>query len=105
EYVGGLPGCRDAGFDALVVLLPCGGDERFIDDRSSDRAVSAEAHMIFAADVDRVLEVADQVLGVRLPRESQKRHEIDPGHPAAIGKGFELLVMGVARQVDERPAA
>ena len=49
-----------------------------------DAAVSAETDVILAADVDGVLQVLDQILGVRLPGGAQEGHEVDADYAAAI---------------------
>jgi hypothetical protein len=105
EDLRGLARRRDPGFlsslDALAKERPIG----VVDIDTRNRAIGAKSHMIFAANIDGVLDVTDQILRMRLPRFSQEGHEVNPCNPAAVGQCFEFRIPGIAWQIHECPAA
>ncbi len=58
-------------------------------------------HVVLAADVDGVLDVADEVLGGRLTVAAEEGHEVDAYYATPLGEKAQLLVGLVARQVGE----
>ena len=51
--------------------------------------------MVLPTDVHRVLDVADQVLAVRLLEIPEEAHEIDADDPALVGEGLERGVADI----------
>src|SRR5204862_3987779 len=49
-------------------------------------AVAADPHVILAADVYGVLDVADEVRGGGLAVAAEERHQVDPNHAAPLGE-------------------
>ena len=70
-----------------------------------DSAIGAERNVVFARDLDHVLEVADDVRRGRLPALAQERHEIDAGHAAFLGDGAQFRIRAIARVIVLRGAA
>ena len=66
---------------------------------------SANADMIFAANVQRVLEVTNHILRHRLTAGAQIGHEINPDHASFVGQFAQLLVGLVPRQISDRATA
>ena len=69
-----------------------------------DAAVGADADVILAADLDGVLDVAEEIFRHRLPLGAEEGHQIDAGDAALLRQAAELFVGLVARQVDESGA-
>ena len=105
EYVCGLPRCCHSRFDPLFMFLVCRGNECLIDHRTSDGAVRSESYVIFAANVDGMLQMADDVFGVWLSGGFQKRHDVNASHATTVRKRLERAVGRVSRQINQRTAA
>src|SRR5262245_49301045 len=94
------PSLRTA-FIELSLLLAA----LIIDLESEQRIVSPDPNVILATDVDRMLEMTNQVLALRLTLGDEEGHQINAKHTAFVGKGAHLCVKRVPRVLDERPTS
>src|SRR3546814_18231619 len=60
-------------------------------------AVGTKRDMILARDLNRMFDVADDIVGAGLSARAQERHEIDAGDTALVGQGAQIGVGRVAR--------
>src|SRR3546814_17489783 len=60
-------------------------------------AVGTKRDMILARDLNRMFDVADDIVGAGLSARAQERHEIAAGDTALVGQGGQIGVGRVAR--------
>ena len=77
---------------------------RFLDRRGAE--IAADADVIDAADLDRVIDLAHQHLGGRRAGAgADERHEVDADHAALVGHRLELAIFLAARMAIHLAAA
>ena len=76
-----------------------------VDDVRCDGEVASNADVVLTADLHRMFDVLDQVVGSRLPAHRQERYEVDADHSTFVGHSLEDVVRLAARPVGDGPAA